>query len=149
MKQFLQNMLSAEGRLNRIGFLHTFIFILLLFILLSILNREYIRQADGALTLYLYVKSLETILLLALWTPSIIKRLHDMDIKGNRVLIAWAALLLDAHNLMLLNIHIALFLDKIRLLLFVFYALVLLFYLSLFLMPGSRGINNWGPAQEN
>jgi uncharacterized membrane protein YhaH (DUF805 family) len=142
-------MLSAEGRMNRIGFLHSFIFILFLFILLSILNREYIRQADGALTLYLYVKSLETILLLALWTPSIIKRLHDMDIKGNRVLIAWAALLLDAHNLMLLNIHIAIFLEKIRLLLFIFYALVLLFYLSLFLMPGSRGINNWGPAQEN
>jgi uncharacterized membrane protein YhaH (DUF805 family) len=142
-------MLSAEGRLDRIGFLHTFIFILFLFILLSILNREYIRQADGPLTLYLYVKSLETILLLALWTPSIIKRLHDMDIKGNRVLIAWAALLLDAHNLMLLNIHIAIFLEKIRLLLFIFYALVLLFYLSLFLMPGSRGINNWGPAQEN
>ena len=142
-------MLSAEGRLDRIGFLHTFIFILFLFILLSILNREYIRQADGPLTLYLYVKSLETILLLALWTPSIIKRLHDMDIKGNRLLIAWAALLLDAHNLMLLNIHIAIFLEKIRLLLFIFYALVLLFYLSLFLMPGSRGINNWGPAQEN
>ena len=149
MKKFLQNMFSAEGRLNRIGFLHTFIFILSLFILLSILNREYIRQADGALTLYLYVKSLETILLLALWTPSIIKRLHDMDVKGNRVMIAWAALLLDAHNLMLMNIHIELFLEKIRLLLFIFYALVLLFYLSLFLMPGSRGINNWGPAQEN
>ena len=149
MKKFLQNMLSAEGRLNRIGFLHTFIFMLFLFILLSVINREYIRQADGALTLYLYVKSLETISLLALWTPSIIKRLHDMDIKGNRVLIAWAALLLDAHNLMLLNIHIALFLEKVRLLLFIFYALVLLFYLSLFLMPGSRGINNWGPAQEN
>ena len=142
-------MLSADGRLNRIGFLHTFIFMLFLFILISILNREYIRQADGALTLYLYVKSLETIILLALWTPSIIKRLHDMDIKGNRVLIAWAALLLDAHNLMLLNIHIAAFLHQIRLLLFIFYALVLLFYLSLFLMPGSRGINNWGPPQEN
>ena len=142
-------MLSADGRLNRIGFLHTFIFILLLFILLSILNREYIRQADGPLTLYLYVKSLETIFLLALWTPSIIKRLHDMDVKGNRVMIAWAALLLDAHNLMLLNIHIAEFLQQIRLLLFIFYALVLLFYLSLFLMPGSRGINNWGPAHEN
>ena len=149
MKKFMQNMLSAEGRLNRIGFLHTFIFILFLFILLSILNREYIRQADGPLTLYLYVKSLETIFLLALWTPSIIKRLHDMDIKGNRVLIPWAALLLDAHNLMLLNIHIAIFLEKIRLLLFIFYALVLLFYLSLFLIPGSRGINNWGPAHEN
>ncbi|NNL06581.1 MAG: DUF805 domain-containing protein [Gammaproteobacteria bacterium] len=145
MKKFLQNMLSAKGRLNRIGFLHTFIFMLFLFILLSILNREYI---DGALTLYLYVKSLETILLLALWTPSIIKRLHDMDIKGNRVMIAWAALLLDAHNLMLLNIHIAEFLHQIRLLLFMFYALVLLFYLSLFLMPGSRGINNWGRPQE-
>lgn len=142
-------MLSAKGRLNRIGFLHTFIFMLFLFILLSILNREYIRHADGALTLYLYVKSLETILLLALWTPSIIKRLHDMDIKGNRVMIAWAALLLDAHNLMLLNIHIAEFLHQIRLLLFMFYALVLLFYLSLFLMPGSRGINNWGRPQEN
>jgi uncharacterized membrane protein YhaH (DUF805 family) len=142
-------MLSAQGRLNRIGFLHTFIFVLFLFILLSILNREYIRQADGALTIYLYVKSLETILLLALWTPSIIKRLHDMDIKGNRVMIAWAALLLDAHNLMLLNIHIAEFLQQIRLLLFIFYALVLLFYLSLFLMPGSRGVNNWGHPQEN
>lgn len=149
MKKFLQNMLSTEGRLNRIGFLHTFTFMLFLFILLSILNREYIRQADGALTLYLYIKSLETILLLALWTPSIIKRLHDMDIRGNRVLIAWAALLLDAHNLMLLNIHIALFLEKIRLLLFLFYALVFLFYLALFLVPGSRGSNNWGHPQEN
>ncbi len=119
-----------------------------LFIILSFINHEYIRHSDGALTIYLYVKSLQTIVLLALWTPSIIKRLHDMDIKGNRVWIAWAALLLDAHNLMLLNIHIAAILEKIQLLLFIFYAIVLVFYLVLFLMPGSTGINNWGqPVQ--
>ena len=121
---------------------------LCLFILLSILNHQYIRQADGALTLYLYVKSLQSIRLLALWTPSIIKRLHDMDIRGNRVIFAWAALLLDAHNLMLLNIHIAAILEKLQLALFVFYAAVLIFYLVLFLMPGSNGVNNWGSPQE-
>jgi uncharacterized membrane protein YhaH (DUF805 family) len=141
-------MLSADGRLNRIGFLHSFIIMLCLFILLSILNREYIRQTDGALMLYLYVRSLQMMLLLALWTPSIIKRLHDLDIKGNRVWIAWAALLLGAHNLMLLNIHIAVFLEKIKLLLFFFYAMVLIFYLVLFLMPGDKGVNNWGCPQE-
>ncbi len=121
---------------------------LCLFIVLSIINREYIRQADGALTIYLYVKSLQSILLLALWTPSIIKRLHDLDIRGNRVWIAWAALLLDVHNLMLLNIHIAAFLEKIQLVLFIFYAVVLIFYLVLFLMSGSAGTNNWGSPQE-
>lgn len=144
----MQNMLSADGRLNRIGFLHSSIVILCLFILLSILNREYIRQTDGALTLYLYVKSLQMMLLLALWTPSIIKRLHDLDIKGNRIWIAWAALLLDPRNLILLNIHIATFLEKIRLLLFFFYAMVLIFYLVLFLMPGDKGVNNWGSPQD-
>ena len=112
------------------------------------MNHQYIRHTDGALTIYLYVKSLQSILLLALWTPSIIKRLHDMDIRGNRVLLAWAALLLDAHNLMLLNIHIANFLNKIQPVLFVFYAVVLIFYLVLFAMPGSRGDNNWGSPQE-
>lgn len=121
---------------------------LCLFILLSIINREYIRHADGALTIYLYVKSLQSILLLALWTPSIIKRLHDMDIRGNRVLIAWAALLLDAHNIMLLNINIAVMLENVQPALFAFYAMVLIFYLMLFLMPGSRGANNWGSPQE-
>jgi uncharacterized membrane protein YhaH (DUF805 family) len=121
---------------------------LCLFILLSIINREYIRQADSPLTLYLYVKSLQSILLLALWTPSIIKRLHDMEIRGNRVIIAWAALLLDAHNLMLLNIHIAAILEKLQTVLFVFYAVVLIFYLVLFLVPGTNGINNWGRPQE-
>ena len=134
--------------MNRIGFFHTAIFMLCLFILLSFMNSVYIRNTDGALTLYLYVKSLQTALLLALWTPSIIKRLHDLDIKGNRVWIAWAALLLDVHNLMLLNMHIALFLEKIQLLLFVFYAVVLIFYLALFLMPGIRGSNNWGQPQN-
>ncbi len=134
--------------MNRIGFLHSFVFVLCLFVLLSIVNHQYIRHADGALTVYLYVKSLQSIMLLALWTPSIIKRLHDMDIKGNRVLLAWAALLLDAHNLMLLNIHIASFLNKIQPVLFVFYAAVLIFYLVLFVMPGSRGDNNWGSPQE-
>jgi len=148
LKNFLQNLLSAEGRINRIGFLHSFIFMLCLFILLSIINREYIRQADSPLTLYLYVKSLQSILLLALWTPSIIKRLHDMEIRGNRVIIAWAALLLDAHNLMLLNIHIAAILEKLQTVLFVFYAVVLIFYLVLFLVPGTNGINNWGRPQE-
>jgi len=148
LKNFLQNLLSAEGRINRIGFLHSFIFMLCLFILLSIINREYIRQADSALTIYLYVKSLQSILLLALWTPSIIKRLHDMEIRGNRVIIAWAALLLDAHNLMLLNIHIAAILEKLQPVLFVFYAVVLIFYLVLFLMPGTNGINNWGSPQQ-
>ena len=141
-------MLSADGRLNRVGFLHSFIVMLCLFIMLSIINHEYIRHTDGALTIYLYVKSLQTILLLALWTPSIIKRLHDLDTKGNRVWIAWAALLLDAHNLMLLNIHIATFLEQIRLFLFMFYAIVLMFFLVLFLIPGSIGINNWGRPQE-
>ncbi|MGD2160693.1 MAG: DUF805 domain-containing protein [Gammaproteobacteria bacterium] len=148
MKNFLKNLLSAEGRLNRIGFFHTAIFMLCLFILLSFMNSVYIRNTDGALTIYLYVKSLQTALLLALWTPSIIKRLHDLDIKGNRVWVAWAALLLDVHNLMLLNMHIALFLEKIQLLLFVFYAVVLIFYLALFLMPGTRGSNNWGQPQN-
>ena len=148
LKNFLQNLLSAEGRINRIGFLHSFIFMLCLFILLSIINREYIRQADSPLTLYLYVKSLQSILLLALWTPSIIKRLHDMEIRGNRVIIAWAALLLDALNLMLLNIHIAAILEKLQPVLFVFYAVVLIFYLVLFLMPGTNGINNWGSPQQ-
>lgn len=149
MKVFLKNLLSVEGRLHRIGFFHTAIFMLCLFILLSFLNGLYIRNTDGALTVYLYVKSLQTMLLLALWTPSIIRRLHDLDIRGNRVWIAWAALLLDAHNLMLLNSHLALFLEKIRLLLFVFYAVVLIFYLVLFLMPGTSGINNWGPPQDS
>jgi uncharacterized membrane protein YhaH (DUF805 family) len=148
LKNYLQNLLSAEGRINRIGFLHSFVLMLCLFILLSIINREYIRQADGALTIYLYVKSLQSIILLALWTPSIIKRLHDMDIKGNRVIIAWAALLLDAHNLMLLNVHIAAILEKLQPVLFVFYAVVLIFYLVLFLMPGTKGINNWGSPQQ-
>ena len=145
---YLQNLLSAEGRLNRIGFLHSFIIMLCLFIVLSIINREYIRQADGALTIYLYVKSLQSILLLALWTPSIIKRLHDIDIKGSRVWIAWAALLLDAHNLMLLNIHLAAILEKYQLVFFIFYAVVLIFYLVLFLMPGSNGANYWGMPEE-
>ena len=71
-----------------------------------------------------------------------------MDIRGNRVLLAWAALLLDAHNLMLLNVQIAVFLNNIQPVLFVFYALVLIFYVALFLMPGSTGVNNWGRPQE-
>ena len=120
---------------------------LCLFILLSIINHGYIRNTDGALTLYLYVKSLQSILLLALWTPSIIKRLHDMDIRGNGVIIAWAALLLDTHNLMLLNIRVATLLEKFQPVLIVFYAAVLIFYLFLFLMPGSKGVNNWGSPQ--
>jgi len=121
---------------------------LCLFIVLSIINREYIRQADGALTIYLYVKSLQSILLLALWTPSIIKRLHDIDIKGNRVWVAGEALLLDAHNLMLLNIHLAAILEKYQLVFFIFYTAVLIFYLVLFLMPGSSGVNYWGKPEE-
>lgn len=148
LKKFLKNLLSADGRMNRIGFLHSFVFVLCLFILLSILNREYIRSTDDALTIYLYIKSLQSALLLALWTPSIIKRLHDLDIKGNRVWIAWVAVLLDVHNLMLLNIHIAAFLQDIQLVFFVFYAVVLIYYLMLFLMPGSHGANNWGSAQD-
>ena len=145
---FLKSLLSADGRLNRIGFLHASIVILCLFVLLSIINHEYIRRTDSALTVYLYVKSLQSILLLALWTPSIIKRLHDIGFKGNYVWIAWVALLLDAHNLMLLNIHIAAFLQKIQLIMFVFYALVLIYYMFLFLMPGNRGVNEWGEPQE-
>lgn len=148
MKNFLKNLLSADGRLNRIGFLHSFVFMLCLFILLSVINREYIRQADSALMFYLYVKGLQSILLLAVWTPSIIKRLHDMDIKGSRVWIAWAALLLDAHNLMLLNIHVAAILEQFQSAFFAFYAVVLIFYLVLFLEPGSTGVNNWGSPQQ-
>ena len=148
MKNFLQNLLSAKGRIDRVGFLHSFIFMLCLFILLSIFNREYIRQTDGALTIYLYVKSLQSLLLLALWTPSIIKRLHDMDMSGKLVCIAWAALLLDVHNLMLLNIHLAAILEKYQPVFLIFYAAVLIFYLLLFFMPGSNGDNNWGRPQH-
>lgn len=121
---------------------------LCLFILLSIINREYIRQTDSSLTIYLYVKSLQSILLLALWTPSIIKRLHDMDMRGSLVFIAWAALLLDVHNLMLLNIHIAAILEKYQPVFLIFYAAVLIFYLLLFFMRGSNGDNNWGSPQH-
>lgn len=148
LKNFLSNLLSAEGRLNRIGFFYSFLIILFLFVILSIGNQEYIQRADGSLTIYLYMKSLQSALLLALWTPSLIKRLHDLNMKGTLVVIAWAALLLDVHNLMLLNIRIAELLDRIMPVLFVFYALVLIFYLLLFLMPGSKGLNNWGGPQE-
>lgn len=145
---FLQNLLSTEGRLNRIGFLHSFVFILCLFVLLSILNIAYIRSAEGALTMYLYVNSLQSVMLLALWTPAIIRRLHDLDIRGNRVWLAWAALLLDVHNLMLLNIDTAEFLQAIQPILFFFSAIVLIFYMILFLLPGSNGVNNWGQVKE-
>ena len=148
MKRFLLNLLSTEGRLNRIGFLHSFVFILCLFVLLSIINIAYIRSAEGALTAYLYVNSLQSVLLLGLWTPSIIKRLHDLDIRGNRVWLAWAALLLDVHKLMLLSIDTAEFLQAIQPILFALSAVVLIFYMVLFLMPGSNGVNNWGQVQE-
>jgi hypothetical protein len=71
-----------------------------------------------------------------------------MDIRGNRVVLAWAALLLDAHNLMLLDIHIATLLNNLQPVIFVFYAVVLIFYLVLFLMPGSSGVNNWGSPRD-
>jgi uncharacterized membrane protein YhaH (DUF805 family) len=148
VKKFLQNLISTEGRLSRIGFLHSFIVMLCLLILLSILNREYIRSIDGELTVYLYVSSLQSVLLLALWTPSIIKRLHDLDIKGNRAWLGWAALFLDVHNLMLLNVDAVSLLQALQPLLFIFYAVVVFFYLILFLMPGSTGVNNWGQVQE-
>jgi hypothetical protein len=71
-----------------------------------------------------------------------------MDMRGNLVIIAWAALLLDVHNLMLLNIHIAAILEKYQLVLLIFYAAVLIFYLLLFFMPGNKGVNNWGSPQH-
>ncbi|MGB5455290.1 MAG: hypothetical protein WBO18_04850, partial [Gammaproteobacteria bacterium] len=112
------------------------------------LNREYMRSTDGELTIYLYVNSLQSVLLLALWTPSIIKRLHDLDIKGNRVCLAWAALLLDVHNLMLFNLDTVSMLEALQPLLFIVFAVVVIFYLILFLMPGSIGVNDWGQVQE-
>ena len=148
LRDFFRSLLSAKGRLNRIGFLHSFVFILFLFIALSIIGHQYIRHTDSALTTFLYVKSLMSMLLLALWTPSIIKRLQDIGRKGSLAWIAWAALLLDVHNLMLLNIHVAAFVQKIQPILFVFYAVVLIYYLALFLVPGSTGVNNWGSPQE-
>lgn len=98
--------------------------------------------------MYLYVNSLQSVMLLALWTPAIIRRLHDLDIRGNRVWLAWAALLLDVHNLMLLNIDTAEFLQAIQPILFFFSAIVLIFYMILFLLPGSNGVNNWGQVKE-
>lgn len=106
------------------------------------------RSTDGELTIYLYVNSLQSVLLLALWTPSIIKRLHDLDIKGNTVWLAWAALLLDVHNLMLFNLDTVSMLEALQPLLFIVFAVVVIFYLILFLMPGSIGVNDWGQVQE-
>jgi len=147
MKQFLKNLVTAEGRLSRIGFLHSFLFVLCLFILVSLIDDVYLRHSTGDLTVYLYVNSLQYILLMALWTPSMVKRLHDLDIRGNRVWIAWAGLLLSPQNLILLDIHIAAVLIDLQTVLFLFYGAVLVFYLMLFTVGGTTGKNNWGPPQ--
>jgi hypothetical protein len=49
---------------------------------------------------------------------------------------------------MLLNIDTAEFLQAIQPILFLFSAIVLIFYMILFLMPGSNGVNNWGQVRE-
>ena len=87
-------------------------------------------------------------LLLALWTPSMIKRLHDMDVRGDWVILSWTALLVDPRNLILIDIHAATLVNDLKPVLFVFYAAVLIFHIILFLAPGTSGINNWGPENR-
>ena len=149
MKRFFTSLINRKGRLDRIRFFHVSLFILCLFLIVSFLNRHYIHNTDGSLTAYLYIRILQSMLLLALWTPSIIKRLHDMDVRGNWVILSWAALLLNPRNLILIDIHAATLVNDLKPALFVFYAAVLIFHVILFLAPGSRGINNWGPESHN
>jgi uncharacterized membrane protein YhaH (DUF805 family) len=148
MKQFLRSLLSARGRLNRIGFFHTFIFMMCLFMLVTILDREYISHSDGALTGYLYFTGLQSMLLLAVWTPSIIKRLHDLGRNGWFACVPWCAVLLDTRNLILIDIHSAAWIEQYQSLLFMIYAITMTFYLALFMMRGSDSVNRWGKAEE-
>ena len=145
---FFRNLASREGRLDRIRFFHVSVFVLCLFIIVSFLNRHYIHNTDGSLTAYLYIKILQSMALLALWTPSMIKRLHDMDVRGNWVILSWAALLLDPRNLILIDIHAATLVNDLKPALFIFYASVMIFHVILFLAPGNPGINNWGPENK-
>ncbi len=148
MSDLTGKLFSLNGRLNRTGFLHSLLVLIVAVIGLNLVL-DLLLASDQLLSVgYLIAQRLLEIFYLAAWTPFIVRRLHDIGLSGKWVIACWLSALLDQRLLLLIEVvsgvHIVAPVD----LLMVFDLVVPTITLILLLKPGESRANRWGEAHN-
>ena len=140
----LKNAFSMQVRLNRSGFLFSYVALAVLSFCFFYLNKWLLTEYGIDGRTYLINKSIFGIILLVVWTPFVVKRLHDIGVSGWWVLVLYAANPFELRNILLVQMLSGLEIDAFSVPMMVLEALLLLFLLGLFFVPGKKGENKWG-----
>lgn len=103
MLNYLQRQFSFRGALGRLGFFYAWLAIALfaVFVHLAFVVNIIPSGSDG--TSYLLVKSCLGFLYLALLTPFIVRRLHDLGASGWFGVVFWVSGVFGVRNVMLMD----------------------------------------------
>lgn len=148
MNNKFNKLFTFDHRLNRTGFLHSLLFLIVALVGLNIvldmlLTYQLLLSVD-----FLVAKRSLEILAFAVWSPFIVRRLHDIGLGGKWLIVCWISMLLDQRLLLLFEviygIKIIAPVDLLMVLDFVLPA----FILWLLLKPGEIAANRWGEPQD-
>ena len=148
MSVSISSLFSFSGRLNRTGFLHSLLVLIVAVVGLNLVL-DYLLESQQLLSVgYLVAQRLLEIIYLAAWTPFIVRRLHDINLSGKWVIACWLSALLDQRLLLLIEVISGIHIVAPVNLLMMFDLVVPAFTFFLLLKPGEPGINRWGEAQS-
>jgi len=148
MSALTSKLFSLNGRLNRTGFLHSLLVLIVVVIGLNLIL-DFLLSSQQLLSVgYLVALRLLEVFYLSAWTPFIVRRLHDIGLSGKWVIACWLSALLDQRLLLLIEVisgvHIVAPVD----LLMMFDLVVPAITLLLLMIPGENSANRWGEQQN-
>jgi uncharacterized membrane protein YhaH (DUF805 family) len=139
-----RKLFTLHGRLNRTGFLHSLLVLIVALVGLNLLL-DLLLASDTLLSVgYLVAQRLLEILYLAAWTPFLVRRLHDIGLSGKWVSAFWLSAVLDQRLLLLIEVISGIHIVAPVNLLMIFDLVVPAFTCLLLLKPGETGANRWG-----
>lgn len=148
MSIFNSKLFRFNARLGRTGFLHSLLVLIAVVIVLNLLL-DYLLSSQQLLSVgYLVAQRLLEVLFLAVWTPFIVRRLHDIGLAGKWVIVCWLSALLDQRLLLLIEVIFGIQIVAPVNLLMVFELMAPIFILLLLLKPGEDRANRWGEASD-
>jgi len=138
-----QDHFTLQGRLNRLGFLYSFLFIVLISIVISYASIKYHQSTGDTSLQFIIIKSISSIMVLAIWTPFIVRRLHDIGLSGWFSVLFWVTAPFEDRNVAIAQIIARHPLDTLTSVSDIVKIIMSLVILLLFVTPGAYWPNKY------
>ena len=139
----LQSIFTIKGRLNRLGFIYSFLFIVLISLVIGYAFIKYYQFTGDTSLQFIIIKSISSIMVLAIWTPFIIRRLHDIGLSGWFSILFWVTAPFEDLNVAIAQIIARHPLDTLTSVTDIVKIVMSLVILLLFVIPGTYWPNQY------